>query len=228
MDHDHNSEPYMEFDFDTKSLSPEETGLPYKIWIDGLGRENKNVPIIRVDIDTTDVYVDDNFILDEHLIPISISDNPVILCDQKLLHFDVVKEWIIKNKKFLLEQVIIEEKITYLYFLSLRNKRETKLPYNIWLDNNGYRRKLYNNRDLPIVRVQIHEGFLHYEKLDIEKEFIAVTISDDPYIVHDLQLPQFDVIRAWIIKYKDALLKHWNGELSDCELIDATTNDEDQ
>lgn len=228
MEHDHNSEPYMEFDFESMYLPKKRTGLPYKIWIDGLGRETKNVPIVRVDIDRGRVCLNDNYILDDHLIPITISDDPVILGDGKLLYFEIVKKWIIKNKEFLLEQVLIAEKGNFISTLSFLEKETTKLPYDIRVDSFGSVRKVFNNRDFPIVRVQMHDRVFIDENFDIDKEFIAVTISDEPYIVHGYEIPQFDLIRAWIIKHKDALLKHWKGEFSDSDLIDATKADKKQ
>lgn len=58
--------------FEVANVSTKDTELPYELWIDsyGSGREAKNIPRIKVNVDGD-------------LIPISISDNPKVLVSGK-------------------------------------------------------------------------------------------------------------------------------------------------
>ena len=78
--------------YEMANVSREDTNLPYDIWIDSKGKE-RNVPH-----STPRVKVE----VDGELIPVSISDNPQILVDKKIIRFSRVARWIIKYKEVLI------------------------------------------------------------------------------------------------------------------------------
>lgn len=75
------------------SLTSKESGLPYKILIDSLGKYRtrlNNSPRIMIDLGGR--YRTDN------IVPISIDrENPEILIEREILEFEIIKNWIKKN-----------------------------------------------------------------------------------------------------------------------------------
>lgn len=96
------------------------------------------------------------------------------------------------------------------YFLEMANavKEDTGLPYDIWLDSRGKERNISHN--LPRIKV------------DVDGNLIPVIISDDPRIPDNIKIKtfrKFNEVRKFIIQNKDVLLKHWNKELTDREVL---------
>ena len=100
------------------------------------------------------------------------------------------------------------------YFLEMANaiKVDTGLPYDIWLDSKGKERNIPHN--YPRIKV------------DVDGNLIPVIISDNPIIPESVGIKnfkKFNEIKKFIIKNKDILLKHWNKELSDREILNLLT-----
>ena len=85
------------------------------------------------------------------------------------------------------------------------SKKDTKLPYDIWIDSEGKNRK----------------SNLYYPRLDVDYngDRIPVSISEDPEILVKKKISEFPKIKAWIKKYSAVLLQHWNKEISDKEAL---------
>ena len=85
------------------------------------------------------------------------------------------------------------------------SKKDTKLPYDIWIDSEGKHRKTKQN--CPRLEV------------DCNGDRIPVSISEDPVILLRKNIPEFPKIKIWIKKYSVVLLQHWNKEITDKEAL---------
>ena len=85
------------------------------------------------------------------------------------------------------------------------SKKDTKLPYDIWIDSEGKNRNTKQN--YPRLKV------------DYNGDRIPVSISKDPEILVKKKIPEFPKIKAWIKKYSVVLLQHWNKEITDKEAL---------
>ena len=48
---------------------------------------------------------------------------------------------------------------------------------------------------------------------------IPVSISDEPEIISREKVTDFEPVREFVIRNKEILLKHWNGELTDRQTL---------
>jgi hypothetical protein len=82
-----------------------------------------------------------------------------------------------------------------------------------------------------IIYVSIGKHLSHGPRIKVSKIYgnkssmedtVSFTISDNPKIVSGGGLPSKDIklVKNFIIKNKDNLLKHWNNEITSDELID--------
>ena len=74
--------------YEMANVSKQDTGLPYDIWIDSLGKDRKiehNPPRIKVDVEGD-------------LVPVSLEEEPRILVDKKIRKFSLIRKYI---KKYL-------------------------------------------------------------------------------------------------------------------------------
>ena len=85
------------------------------------------------------------------------------------------------------------------------SKKDTKLPYDIWIDSEGKNRNTKQN--YPQLKV------------DYNGDRIPVSISEDPKILVKKKIPEFSKIKSWIKKYSIVLLQHWNKEITDKEAL---------
>lgn len=85
------------------------------------------------------------------------------------------------------------------------SKDDTGLPYDIWIDSEGKLRKVGHNS--PRIKV------------DVDGDRIPVSISQNPMILVDKKIPKFNLIKNYVIKYFDVLIKHWNKELTDKQAL---------
>lgn len=105
-----------------------------------------------------------------------------------------------------------------LFEMANMTPQETGLPYKIWFDGGAEVRKVPHST--PRVKIR-YEG-----------SWIPITISDSPEIPKSVlknsrikDVPKLQDVKDFIIKYKDILLKHWQGELSDFQLMSTIVND---
>lgn len=103
-----------------------DTGLPYDIWLDSKGKERNvphNYPRIKVDVNG-------------NLIPVIISDNPIIpksVGIETFRKFNEIKEFIIKNKEILLKHWNKELSDRETLNLLAVNKKDDNIPGQISL-----------------------------------------------------------------------------------------------
>lgn len=93
-----------------------------------------------------------------------------------------------------------------LYEMANVNKEDTGLPYNLWIDSAGKDRNTSHNS--PRLKVEV------------DGELIPVSISDNPTIlVNNVKITKFNIIKRYIKKYKNVLLKHWNRVYTDRQTL---------
>lgn len=92
-------------------------------------------------------------------------------------------------------------------YLEMANvsKKDTGLPYNIWIDSRGSLRK--NKHYTPRIKVEVND------------EMIPVSISESPEILVDKKIPKFRTVKRYIIKYYPVFMKHWNKEYTDKQAL---------
>ena len=92
-----------------------------------------------------------------------------------------------------------------IFGMAVVDKDEFDLPYDIWLDPAGNSRNVKHN--MPRVKVVV------------DGQRVPFSISDDPRPLIRKKIKDEKRIREWIIKNKDNLLKQWNRELSDSQVL---------
>ena len=86
--------------------------------------------------------------------------------------------------------------IVDMYEMAKAVKADTGLPYDIWLGN-----------ALQLI-------------VDVDGDLIPVSISKSPEIlIPNKSIPNFSEVERYIIKYYDPLMRHWNGELTDKQIL---------
>ena len=100
---------------------------------------------------------------------------------------------------------MIINKSNELFEMANVSKKDTKLPYDLWIDSEGKNRNTKQNYPRLIV--------------DYNGDRIPVSISEDPEILVKKKIPEFSIIKSWIRKYSIVLLQHWNKEITDREAL---------
>ena len=100
---------------------------------------------------------------------------------------------------------MIINKSNELFEMANVSKKDTKLPYDLWIDSEGKNRNTKQN--YPRLKV------------DYNGNKIPVSISEDPEILANKKIPEFPKIKSWIKKYSVVLLQHWNKEITDREAL---------
>lgn len=86
---------------------------------------------------------------------------------------------------------------------------DSKLKYDIWLDDMGCERNVPHNT--PRV------------KLMVDGKMIPISISKNPKFLVDIsnykKIKDIKTIFDFISKFEDVLLMHWNGEINDRQIL---------
>ena len=99
-----------------------------------------------------------------------------------------------------------------LFEMACIRKKETGLPYDIWLDPMGKDR---GNEHTYSPRL----------KIDVDGKQIPVLINDDPDIpdsvkkINSKNIPNFSKVKKWIVAYKKILIAHFLRQISDASAI---------
>ena len=57
----------------------------------------------------------------------------------------------------------------------------------------------------------------------VGKKVIPISISDDPEILSRDKIPQEEAVLEWVRYYHKVLMLHWNGEITDYEVLAAVS-----
>ena len=110
-------------------------------------------------------------------------------------------------KEFLKEEQLFE-------MSTLKKKRYTKLPVNIWLSI-----KTEERHNKPRLKFQNNKS----DTLSSIKDLIPISIEDNPEILIDTKIDinnkDIQIIKNWIKINKVELLKFWNQEIDFEDLI---------
>lgn len=99
-----------------------------------------------------------------------------------------------------------------LFEMANLEKRDTGLPYDIWIDSAG---KSRGNEHSDTPRI----------KIDVNGDLIPVEISDDPDIPSSVKkqgipnIPHFSDIKKYVKAYKKVLLAHYLNQISDKQAL---------
>ena len=88
-------------------------------------------------------------------------------------------------------------------------REDSNLPYEIWLDSLGKERNVSHNK--PKV------------KIGVNHKLIPVSISNSPEILVDIsrypKIKHLNTMLQFISEHSDILLKHWNKEYDDRQIL---------
>ena len=88
---------------------------------------------------------------------------------------------------------------------------DTKLPYVLWLHSSGSKKSKSHLQ--PELVVETDEGM------------IPVSISSHPLILIDKQIEGIEGVKEFIIKHMKDLVRHWDDEMSDREILNILIED---
>ena len=83
---------------------------------------------------------------------------------------------------------------------------ETGLPYDILLDSLGASNEFPGRPRLGVVMGDL---------------VVRVSIDEAPEVLSGSHFEKEEAVKEWIAKHKQALLLHWNKELTDREVLEA-------
>ena len=98
------------------------------------------------------------------------------------------------------------------FFVVCAHREDTGLPYDILLDSLGTH-KTERVNDVPWVGVIICDTV------------VPISISERPLILSEYGLKHKELIIEWVSKRRELLLKHWNGQITDKEILEALRRD---
>lgn len=90
--------------------------------------------------------------------------------------------------------------------MNLLWKESLNLPYDILIDYEG-RTRIHRVNNSPRVFVSLD---------DTQRDLVPISIDKtNPVILLNKDIPEFEVIKNWIIRNYDILIRHWNQRLDD-------------
>ena len=93
--------------------------------------------------------------------------------------------------------------------MAVLTKQDSNLPYDIWLDSLGKERNVFHNK--PKV------------KIGVNHKRIPVSISNSPEILVAIsrypKIKHLNTMLQFISEHSDILLKHWNKEYDDRQIL---------
>lgn len=118
---------------------------------------------------------------------------------------------------------MIRRKINDNSFFEIINFRKdrSKLPVNLWLDTAGSVRNIKHKK--PTLKIQNNKS----EYLRNRKDLIPISISANPEVLLknyrtklNISEKELEIMINFIAENYIILLKHWNGEIDDYEVLD--------
>ena len=98
------------------------------------------------------------------------------------------------------------------FTVSCATKQETGLPYDILVDSLGADRRWRRWPGVPRIGVVVGEIV------------IPVSISDSPVVLSGRRFEGSETVLEWVVHFSEPLLKHWNKELDDLEVLTTIAN----
>ena len=85
---------------------------------------------------------------------------------------------------------------------------ESKLPYIVFLD---FENRIKRKNKFPRIFISINSVYKRIVPISIDKE--------NPKILIDKEVPEFEIVKNWVIKHYDILMKYWNQEINGYQLF---------
>ena len=89
------------------------------------------------------------------------------------------------------------------FFIVHVSTEDSFLPYEIVINSLGLAED-----DIPMIGVVVGE------------KVIFISVSEQPQNLSRMDFPDQDMVCRWIVRHLDTLIKHWNKEISDRELLE--------
>lgn len=86
---------------------------------------------------------------------------------------------------------------------------DTGLPVVIWVEEGS---DVSKDQHGPRMKVMIHPGEMNYQ------ETVTVTLDEPPHLIGSLEKEYFNKVKEFIKLNREALMAHWNHEISTVEL----------
>ena len=93
-------------------------------------------------------------------------------------------------------------------------KRETGLPYDVLVDSLGADKRWRRWPGIPRIGVIVDDVV------------IPVSIAESPVVLSGSSFPESESILDWVAQFHEPLLKHWNKELDDLEILTTLVKEE--
>jgi len=97
-----------------------------------------------------------------------------------------------------------------MYEMANVSRKDTDLPYDLWIDSEGKDRNADSNS--PIIYV------------DVDGDMVPVSINEFPEILVNKTFRESGKVLRWIQRYRGVLLSHWNKEITDREALNELRN----
>ena len=91
------------------------------------------------------------------------------------------------------------------FFIVCATPKETGLPYDVIMDSLGVRKRFPGCPRVGIV---------------VNDLVVPVEISDKPTILSKYAFPNMEKVLGWVFRHRVELLRHWNKELSDIDILE--------
>lgn len=91
------------------------------------------------------------------------------------------------------------------YEMANFSKIDSGLPYDIWVGFAGSHRN--SKHHSPRI------------KIDVDGSLIPVSISKNPKVLINKEIPKFKIIKDYISNNYDLFIKHWDNEITDKQLL---------
>ena len=106
-----------------------------------------------------------------------------------------------------LSQEDFDEEVSEMAILKQSNSH---LPYMFLIDYDGKNRRRENN--IPRIMISLDNHF---------RELIPISIDKyNPEILIDKEILEFEVIKKFIVKHYEILIRHWNQEIDDLDALE--------
>lgn len=98
------------------------------------------------------------------------------------------------------------------YTVACASKQETGLPYDVYVDSLGADKRWRRWPGIPRIGVIVNDIV------------VPASISDTPVILSGREFTDSKIVLEWIAHFHEPLLKHWNKELDDLEILTTITS----
>ena len=93
------------------------------------------------------------------------------------------------------------------YTVACATKQETGLPYDVLVDSLGADKRWRRWPGIPRIGVIVDDVV------------VPISIADPPIVLSGSKFAGSVIVLEWVAHFREPLLKHWNKELDDLEIL---------